>query len=335
VHNPTGEGVRAVSAQVQAKAAKVAAAQQHTADAGGAALGARPNHDASTASTASTGASGASYSHSLPSVVAGGGGSGSSHHGGGGNGGSNAASSHETKVKEGTAKRNITRKKTSGSDSGNYNSSHKKQGGHGKGQWKDVIDPSHYAPDDLPMDEKDPLYDEIEQGKYILSSHAGTAGGGTGAAPNGVRGTTDPSSAVAAASSTVVPAVPRGYDPATSRAVYGPMLTEVEFKHQVGAALQEYFDSDDPDEVIRNLLELKCQEYSASVVKKAISLALDKGPREREAVSRLLTVLHPSPLADDEMERGFAMLLDSLDDLQTDVPEANVRRVRVSVDARA
>ena len=50
---------------------------------------------------------------------------------------------HETKTKEGTAKRNIVRKKTSDKDSGNYNSMHKKQGGHGKGQWKDVMDPSY------------------------------------------------------------------------------------------------------------------------------------------------------------------------------------------------
>jgi len=35
---------------------------------------------------------------------------------------------HETRVKEGTAKRNISRKKTAEKDSGNYNSCHKKQG---------------------------------------------------------------------------------------------------------------------------------------------------------------------------------------------------------------
>jgi hypothetical protein len=48
-------------------------------------------------------------------------------------------------------------------------------------------------------------------------------------------------------------------------------------------------------------------------------------------VSRLLTVLHPIPLADTEMERGFTILLDSLDDLQTDVPEANVSTIRVGL----
>jgi programmed cell death protein 4 len=239
VHNPTGSGVRAVSSQAQAKAAKHAA-------------------------------KGSEAAH---------------------------AEEHETKVKEGTAKRNITRKKTADKDSGHYNSMHKKQGGAGKGKWQDDMDPS-YA-DRIPIDEKDPLYDEAEDSdKYILSSSS------------------HPSNSDK-----------RGYDPETAKAVYGPMLTLSEFKVQVAEIVKEYFDSCDADEVIRSLEELGCQEYYAEIVKKAISLSLDKRPRERELTSRLLTCLHPTPLSDSEMEAGFTILLDSLDDLVTDVPEAKVRRV--------
>jgi programmed cell death protein 4 len=54
---------------------------------------------------------------------------------------------------------------------------------------------------------------------------------------------------------------------------------------------------------------------------------LDKHPRERELISRLLTCLHPSPLKDRDMEEGFNILLDSLDDLSTDVPEARVSTI--------
>jgi programmed cell death protein 4 len=102
------------------------------------------------------------------------------------------------------------------------------------------------------------------------------------------------------------------------------MLTLSEFKLQVQDILQEYFDSCDSDEVLRSLDELKCKEYHPEVVKKAISLSLDKHPRERELVSCLLTCLHPTPLADCDMENGFNLLLESLDDLTTDVPEAQV-----------
>ena len=51
-------------------------------------------------------------------------------------------------------------------------------------------------------------------------------------------------------------------------------------------------------------------------------MSLDKGPREREMISKLLTHLHPTPLADSDMEAGFELLLDSLDDLCIDCPDA-------------
>lgn len=93
VHNPTGEGVRAISSQAQLKAAK--------------------HKEMATASAAAL----------------------------------------ETKTKEGTAKRNIQRKKTKDS----YDSTKKKQGGHGKGQWKDIMmDPSYT--EEVPLDEADPIY---------------------------------------------------------------------------------------------------------------------------------------------------------------------------------
>lgn len=229
VHNPTGQGVKAVSAQVKAKTEKY-------------------NNKANGVPTAIT-----------------------------------VDEQHATKTKEGTAKRNINRKKTEGT----FDSRNKKQGGHGKGQWKeDII----YDDEIEPMDEKDPLYDETE-GKYVLGSHE------------------DPES--------------RNYDPNEGRVVYGPMLTLSEFKLQVHQNLEEYFDSCDTDEVIRSIEELKCREYHANVVKKAISISLDKHPRERELVSRLLTCLHPTPLTDKDMEEGFNILLDSLDDLITDVPDAS------------
>lgn len=244
VHNPTGQGVKAVSSQVQAKAEKLSKK----------ANGVKSNGDEAAANK----------KHSnIPTAIT-------------------VNEQHATKTKEGTAKRNIQRKKTDG----NFDSRNKKHGGHGKGQWKeDII----YDDEIEPLDENDPLYDETE-GKYVLGS------------------TEDPES--------------RHYDPNEGRVVYGPMLTLSEFKLQVHQNLEEYFDSCDTDEVIRSIDELKCKEYHSNIVKKAVSISLDKHPRERELVSRLLTCLHPTPLTDKDMEEGFEILLDSLDDLTTDVPDA-------------
>lgn len=242
VHNPTGEGVRAISSEAQAKAAKVTAKTD-------------------------------------PKIE----------------------DDHETRVVEGTAKRNITRKKTADKDSGNFNSAHKKQGGHGKGQWKEeMMDPSSYAEQILPIDENDPIYDQTEDSsQYILSSIQTDA--------------------------TEKPTTLRGYDPGTSKAVYGPLLTLSEFKLQLAACIHEYYDSADADEVIRTLQELGCQEYHVWIVKKVVSLALDCDNRSRELSSRLLTCLHPTPMSLLDMTTGFEKLLDSMKDLQTDVPDAAVR----------
>mmetsp|Transcript_99022 Transcript_99022/g.285740 ORF Transcript_99022/g.285740 Transcript_99022/m.285740 type:complete len:438 (-) Transcript_99022:161-1474(-) len=227
VHNPSGEGVRAVSQQAQAKFLK----QKNT-----------PPPE---------------------------------------------TNDHETKTKEGTAKRNITRKKTDPRETGNYDSRNKKQGGHGKGKWKDD-ELVGYDGEEV-LDEKDPLYDEAEA-PYVLGSHE------------------DP--------------VSEGFHEVEGKKIYGPMLTLSEFKLQVQECVHEYFDSCDTDEVIQTIEELQCQEFHPDVVKKVISISLDKHPRERELVSRLLTCLHPTPLSDADMETGFNILLDSLDDLTTDVPDA-------------
>lgn len=200
---------------------------------------------------------------------------------------------HDTQVKDvGSSRRNITRKKTTPAE-GNFCAKSKKQGGHGKGKWDDLMDGSldEFVP---AMDEKDPLYDETEQAPYILSS------GGTGAKLDGI------------------------YHAHSDKPIYGNLLTLPEFKIRFMESLREYFDSADGDEVIRSIEELKSKEYHPEVVQKAISLSLDEGPRERELVSRLLTLLHPTPLADEDMIAGFDLLLDSLDDLSIDIPDAKV-----------
>mmetsp|Transcript_22424 Transcript_22424/g.33898 ORF Transcript_22424/g.33898 Transcript_22424/m.33898 type:complete len:447 (+) Transcript_22424:127-1467(+) len=204
-----------------------------------------------------------------------------------------ASETHETKVKDvGTARRNITRKKSTENE-GAYDSRKKKQGGHGKGKWLEVQDGSldDYAD---PIDVNDPLYDETEEAKYILS-------GG-----DAFIGEEEPS----------------GYHESEGKAIYGPMLTLPEFKIRLAESIREYFDSGDSDEVIRSIEELKCRSFHPEVVKKAISLSLDEGPRERELISRLLTCLHPTPLSEEDMEEGFELLLQGLEELSIDCPDA-------------
>lgn len=167
-----------------------------------------------------------------------------------------------------------------------------------KGKWDDM---EAYDGTDVPdaLDENDPNFDDYaNESKYILSS---THGADT--EEDEIR--------------------------VDDRIVYGPLFTLQEFKIRLGEAIQEYFDSADADEVVRTIQEMRCKEYHAEVVKKAISLSLDKGPRERELISRLLTCLHPLPLDDDDVDAGFENLLDSLEDLSIDIPDAKVSLAKV------
>lgn len=217
-----------------------------------------------------------------------------------------AADDHATKkTEEGSSRRNITRKKTDPAVTGRYDSRNKKQGGAGKGKWLNdaIVDgcSEHNTSEYDKLDEDDPLYvaeEDADPTSYVLSSseHA-----------DALRHNGDK---------------PSLYDAPTDKAVYGPMLTLSEFKLRVSDAIREYFDSSDEEEVVRCIDEMKCREYHPEVVKRAVSLGLDEGPRERELISRLLASLHPNPLSDEEMERGFELLLDSMDDLVIDIPDA-------------
>lgn len=207
---------------------------------------------------------------------------------------------HATRnIEEGSSRRNITRKKTDPVATGRYDSRNKKQGGAGKGKWLEPMDGSDHAA--IELDKNDPLYvaeEDADPSSYILSSSD---------AANELRASG---------------ASPSAYDESNDKAVYGPMLTLSEFKIRVSDAVREYFDSSDADEVVRCIDEMKCRDYHPEVVKRAISLGLDAGPRERELISRLLACLHPNPLTDEEMEVGFQVLLDSIEDLVIDIPDA-------------
>lgn len=106
VHNPTGAGVRAVSSGVQRKAASVAAAGKNENGNGNSSNGNKTPHHPVSHSHGSRPGPHRHHHHITDDELA-------------------------THVKEGTAKRNITRKKTDPAVGGNYDSKSKKMGGAG------------------------------------------------------------------------------------------------------------------------------------------------------------------------------------------------------------
>ncbi|EFJ42803.1 hypothetical protein VOLCADRAFT_107054 [Volvox carteri f. nagariensis] len=94
------------------------------------------------------------------------------------------------------------------------------------------------------------------------------------------------------------------------------------FKAASLAALREYFDSQDAEEVAARLVALEEPGLHPLFVKAAVSLALDRKDRERELVSKLLVALVPEVISPEALAGGFTRLLAAADDLVLDVPDA-------------
>ncbi|KAF8061907.1 MRF1 [Scenedesmus sp. PABB004] len=94
------------------------------------------------------------------------------------------------------------------------------------------------------------------------------------------------------------------------------------FKSAMAAALKEFFNSADVQEVAARLSELGQPGLHPLFVKQVVTLAMDRRDREREMASSLLSELHPAVITDDQMVSGFSRLLASCDDLILDIPDA-------------
>jgi len=92
------------------------------------------------------------------------------------------------------------------------------------------------------------------------------------------------------------------------------------FKAFATDVLQEYFISCDIDEVRNSLIEANCQMYHYDLIKRSISMSLDKTPQEKESVSKLLSELYPDFFTRNDIEKGIECLLETKDDLLLDIP---------------
>ena len=95
-----------------------------------------------------------------------------------------------------------------------------------------------------------------------------------------------------------------------------------EYKIASEATIEEYFDSDDIEEAGARLRSLEEPLYEHYFVKKCITLAMDRGNREKEAASSLLSAFYPSLISGKQLIRGFIDLTASVHDLKLDVPDA-------------
>lgn len=101
-----------------------------------------------------------------------------------------------------------------------------------------------------------------------------------------------------------------------------PTPAIVVFKAGVANILDEYFACGDAGDVPRALKELGHPELHHEFVKAVVSRSLDLNDRERELASELLPRVYPNPIAHAKIIEGFTVLLERLEDLRLDIPNA-------------
>lgn len=96
-----------------------------------------------------------------------------------------------------------------------------------------------------------------------------------------------------------------------------------EYKNKVVTIVEEYFVTADVAEAAASLRDLGSPIYLHHFVKKLISMALDRHDREKEMASVLLSALYADVIQPDQLAKGFTRLLEAVDDLSLDIPDAS------------
>lgn len=184
---------------------------------------------------------------------------------------------------EGTAKRNILRRRQGGGGGA-------VKKGHGGASNSNMIDDGSIYEDPAALDESDPNYDSEEETgfEYIPS----------------------------------VSPPRQGYVSEIRAALPKAPMTLTQYKKKVENILEEYFVSGDVGEALQSVMELAVPEYSYELIKRAISMSLDKSYRERELVSQFFSAGYPDVLSTNIIGKGFERLFELIDELEKDVPSA-------------
>ncbi|CAM0910830.1 unnamed protein product [Alopecurus aequalis] len=104
-----------------------------------------------------------------------------------------------------------------------------------------------------------------------------------------------------------------------------PATTPLEdYKKSSITIIEEYFSTGDAKQTASDLKELgyDINEFHRYFVKKLVSMAMDRHDKEKEMVSVLLSRLYGDVVSSTQIELGFVMLLQAVDDLTVDIPDA-------------
>ena len=94
------------------------------------------------------------------------------------------------------------------------------------------------------------------------------------------------------------------------------------YKQKIVDALHEYFAHSNVQEFAEAVQKQGRPEFAHQVVKKTVLMAMDHKPKEHEMASKLLSGLYPDTISKGQMCKGFDALIESIDDVCLDIPDA-------------
>ncbi|XP_019085535.1 PREDICTED: programmed cell death protein 4-like [Camelina sativa] len=109
-----------------------------------------------------------------------------------------------------------------------------------------------------------------------------------------------------------------------SYALYGwPVLGSLgDYEIFVVTIIEDYFSSGDVEVAASDVMELGLSQYHPYFVKTLVSMAMNRGDKEKEMASVLLSRLYAVIISPDQIRFGFIRLLESVGDLALDIPDA-------------
>ncbi|XP_062194877.1 MA3 DOMAIN-CONTAINING TRANSLATION REGULATORY FACTOR 1-like [Phragmites australis] len=105
--------------------------------------------------------------------------------------------------------------------------------------------------------------------------------------------------------------------------VEAPVSTPLDdYKKSVVPIIEEYFSNGDVKLAASDLKELGYDDFHRYFVKKLVSMAMDRHDKEKEMASVLLSSLYGNVIGSTQIRLGFLLLLEAVDDLAVDIPDA-------------
>jgi len=101
-----------------------------------------------------------------------------------------------------------------------------------------------------------------------------------------------------------------------------PQMNDSEFAVALQPILKEYLEHGDTAEVKTLLRDLNLDGKQHKIAELAVSLALDRHDPHRELTSRLISDLSGNIITSQDLGKGFDSLLNNLNDLTLDTPDA-------------